>query len=74
MPSSINTTWVSLVPKVPNPSKIEEYKPISVIGCLYKIISKIIANILKFVIGEIVSDTQTGFIANRYIFLWNPYS
>lgn len=68
-PTSINTIWVSLVPKVNNPTKIEELRPISAVGCLYKIVSKVIANRLKTIIAKVISKTQTGFIQGRYI--WN---
>lgn len=51
LPVAINTTWVTLELKISNPSKIEDYIPISMIGCLYKIISKVIANRLIFCIG-----------------------
>lgn len=32
----INTTWVTLIPKIPNPLCIDEYRPISMLGCIYK--------------------------------------
>lgn len=67
-PSSINTTWVTLIPKKTNPCSIKEFRPISVVGSFYMIISKIIANSLKLVIGEVVSENQSGFIQGRYIF------
>lgn len=66
-PPSINTTWVTLIPKSEQAENISEFRPISVIGCIYKIIAKLIASRLKPVIGEIISETQTGFIENRYI-------
>ena len=40
----INVTWVTLIPKNENPSSIEEYRPISMVGALYKIISKILSS------------------------------
>lgn len=61
-PPYINTTWVSLIPKIPNPSQPSDYRPISVIVCVYKIISKVLANGLKLVIGEVIRENQTGFI------------
>ena len=39
----VNVTWVTLIPKSENPTSIEEYRPISMVGALYKIISKILA-------------------------------
>lgn len=36
-------------------------------GCLYKIILKVLANKIKPVLGEVISENQTGFIQARYI-------
>lgn len=66
-PQSINTTWVSLIPKIKNPEVLEEYWPISVVGSLYKIVSKLLANRIKPVISEVISHTQTGFIQDSFI-------
>ena len=34
----MNITWVSLIPKSGNPTSIEDFRPISMVGALYKII------------------------------------
>lgn len=36
-PTSINTTWVVLIPKVENADSIEDFRPVSMVGYLYKI-------------------------------------
>nr|GEU67334.1 RNA-directed DNA polymerase, eukaryota [Tanacetum cinerariifolium] len=41
--------------------------PISLIGSVYKVITKILANRLAVVISDLVSDTQSAFVANRQI-------
>ncbi|GJY68998.1 RNA-directed DNA polymerase, eukaryota, partial [Tanacetum coccineum] len=41
--------------------------PISLIGSLYKIIAKILANRLVGVLGDIVNEVQSAFIADRQI-------
>ncbi|GJY33186.1 RNA-directed DNA polymerase, eukaryota, partial [Tanacetum coccineum] len=41
--------------------------PISFIGSLYKIIAKILANRLMVVLGDIVNEVQSAFIADRQI-------
>ncbi|GJZ29745.1 RNA-directed DNA polymerase, eukaryota, partial [Tanacetum coccineum] len=43
------------------------WKPISLIGSLYKIIAKILANRLVGVLGDIVNEVQYAFIADRQI-------
>lgn len=45
--SSCNSSFISLVPKVKDPLLISNYKPISFIGCIYKIISKILLIMIK---------------------------
>jgi len=35
-----NASFIALVPKVRNPTKFEQYRPISLVGALYKIILK----------------------------------
>lgn len=37
-PTSINTTWVTLIPKCEVPIKIDDFRLVSMIDCLYKII------------------------------------
>ena len=64
---SINHTFIALIPKVKNPEKVTEYRPISLCNVIYKIISKVIANRLKPLMNNIVSETQSAFIANRMI-------
>nr|GFB05469.1 RNA-directed DNA polymerase, eukaryota [Tanacetum cinerariifolium] len=46
---------------------VNDYRPISLIGSVYKVVTKILANRLAMVIADIVSDTQSAFIAERQI-------
>ncbi|KHN08043.1 hypothetical protein glysoja_023653, partial [Glycine soja] len=46
-PKGGNASFIALIPKVPDPQQLSEYIPISLIGCIYKIISKILARRLK---------------------------
>jgi hypothetical protein len=47
--------------------EIKDFRPISLIGGMYKIISKVLANRLKSVLGKIVSHSQIAFIKGRQI-------
>lgn len=62
-----NASFITLVPKIQDPILMCNFRPISLIGCLYKTISKILAERLKKVIHLVVSRVQTTFIKNRYI-------
>ncbi|GJW75761.1 RNA-directed DNA polymerase, eukaryota, reverse transcriptase zinc-binding domain protein [Tanacetum coccineum] len=46
---------------------VKDFRPISLIGSLYKIISKILANRLVVVLGDIVNEVQSAFVADRQI-------
>nr|GEX87361.1 hypothetical protein [Tanacetum cinerariifolium] len=50
--------------KSPGP---DGYTPISLIGCVYKVVTKILANRLAMVILDLISDTQSAFVAKRQI-------
>ena len=53
---SINHTFIILIPKVKNPEKVSEFKPISLCNVIYKIVSKVIANRLKPLLNKIISE------------------
>jgi len=42
-----NASFVTLIPKGENPSKLGNFRPIFLVGCIYKILAKILANDLK---------------------------
>ncbi|KAI3506473.1 hypothetical protein L1887_28832 [Cichorium endivia] len=62
-----NSSFITLVPKVKDPLNLSDYRPISLIGCTYKIIAKTLANRLKRVIGNSIDEVQTAFIEGRNI-------
>jgi hypothetical protein len=63
----INTTFIALIPKVDSPQKLNDYRPISLVGSLHKILAKLLANRLRRVIGSVISDSQSAFVKNRQI-------
>ena len=64
---SINGSFITLLPKVDNPSSIGDYRPISLLNCLMKLITKLLANRLHKVITELIHKNQYGFIESRTI-------
>ena len=56
-----------MIPKVEKPLSIEDYRPISMVGALYKIVSKIRSSSLKKVIAPLIDESQTAFVTNRQI-------
>lgn len=67
MSKSLNHTFISLKPKTKNPEKPTNFKPISLRNVLYKIVSKTIANRLKFFLPKLVSESQSAFMSDRLI-------
>lgn len=58
---------VVLIPKFDNPQRLNDFRPISLVGSMYKILAKILANRLRLVIGSVISDSQSRFIKGRQI-------
>ena len=56
-----------MIPKVNNPERVSDFRPISLYNVIYKIISKVITNFLKPLLDSIISKTQSAFIADRLI-------
>lgn len=63
----LNTTFIVLIPKKDNHQRVEDYRPISLIGCLYKILSKLLACRLQKVMQFVISYQQSAFIKGRQI-------
>jgi hypothetical protein len=63
----INSTFIALIPKIDNPQRLNDFRPISLVGSLYKILAKVLANRLRLVIGSVVSESQTAFVRDRQI-------
>nr|GEW31422.1 hypothetical protein [Tanacetum cinerariifolium] len=63
----INHTFIALIPKVPTPHRVNDYRPISCCNVIYKCISKIITNRIIEGIKEVVSDNQSAFVPGRRI-------
>ncbi|GJZ61711.1 RNA-directed DNA polymerase, eukaryota [Tanacetum coccineum] len=62
-----NSSFIALIPKVQDPKFVNDYRPISLIGSLYKVVTKILALRLSSVIAGLISDVQTAFLPSRQI-------
>ncbi|GJV91486.1 RNA-directed DNA polymerase, eukaryota [Tanacetum coccineum] len=62
-----NSSFIALIPKVMDAKLVSDFRPISLIGCIYKVVTKILASRLAMVISNIVSNTQSAFVSERQI-------
>lgn len=67
MPSTINSTILTMVPKHPGATAVSDYRPISCCSTLYKAISKILVSKLKPLLPELILPNQTAFVQGRLL-------
>ncbi|GJV32300.1 RNA-directed DNA polymerase, eukaryota [Tanacetum coccineum] len=66
-PKGCNPSFIALIPKIMDVKLVKEFRPISLIGCQYKIVGKILVNCLSMVIGDLISMEQSAFVRGRQI-------
>jgi hypothetical protein len=64
---SLNASFISLIPKIPCVIDLKDFRPISLVGGIYKIITKILANRLRMLMEKIISKSQSAFNRGRPI-------
>ncbi|GKV50269.1 hypothetical protein SLEP1_g56981 [Rubroshorea leprosula] len=63
----MNSSFIVLIPKVNSPQKIEEFRPISLVGVMYKLIVKLLARRLSSVLNGIIGENQMAFVGGRQL-------
>ena len=61
----INGSYITLIPKVDNPTKALDFRPTSLLNTSMKLITKLLANRLQQVIQSLIHKNQYGFIQSR---------
>ena len=64
---AINNSFITLIPKVHNPTSVNDFRPISLLSGVIKIITKLLANRLQEKIIPLIHTNQYGFIKSRTI-------
>lgn len=60
--SRINYGVITLLPKVNDAEKIQQYKPICLLNCLYKLITKVLTIMIEKVAEKLILHNQTAFM------------
>ena len=64
---SLNATFLCLIPKKLSAVDIRDLHPISLVGSLYKLLSKVLAHRLRCVLDKLISDFQNFLVGGRQI-------
>lgn len=67
IPDAVNKTNIVLIPKGVSQSSMKDWRPISLSNIIYKILSKVLANLLKKILPHCISIEQSAFVAGRSI-------
>ena len=62
-----NETHIVLIPKVKNPKKITQYRPINLSNVVSRLASKVLANRLKCFLPKIISENHSAFMSYNLI-------
>lgn len=67
LPTGINATVLSLIPKVENAQSMKEFRPIACCNLLYKVISKVLAARLQVLMPTAIEPNQSAFVKGRLL-------
>ena len=62
-----NATNLVLIPKIPNASKMTDFRLISCLNTVYKVISKLLAGRLKDILSTCINHAQSAFLPGRLL-------
>ena len=64
---SFNATFLALIPKKHDALNVKDFRPISLVGCMYKLLAKVLANRLRLVLDDLISEPQNAFVGGHQI-------
>jgi hypothetical protein len=66
-PKGMCSYFLTLIPKVASPQALGDFRPISLLGCLYKLVAKVLAARLAKVMDFLIPNTQSAFVRGRQL-------
>ncbi|XP_015943190.1 uncharacterized protein LOC107468422 [Arachis duranensis] len=67
LPTDANVTWVTLALKYVGAKEIKDFRSISMVGCVYKVILKVLVRRMRSVMPNLVGETHGTFVKGRKI-------
>jgi hypothetical protein len=67
LPKSFTSYFVGLIPKINSPFSLGDFRSISLLGSLYKIVAKVLTARLARVMDRLVAPTQSTFLKERQL-------
>ena len=66
-PRGSNASFLALIPKSNHPGSLNDYRPISLIHCMYKVVAKVLANRLRHVLTGLIDERQSVIADTRSV-------
>lgn len=63
----MNYTHIVLIPKINELKNVTDFRPISLANVVSRIVSKVLANRLKQILPNVISESQSAFVPNQLI-------
>ena len=66
-PQALGHYFITLIPKVKDPTYVSEFRPISLSNVLYRIFAKVLTNRLQAIMPNLISEHQSTFLSDKLI-------
>ncbi|KAK2401933.1 hypothetical protein QL285_051492 [Trifolium repens] len=67
IPKCLTSYFLTLIPKIKLPQCLGDFRPISLLGCVYKLIAKVLTARLAKVMDPLIAKTQKAFLKNHQL-------